>query len=242
MLLQRFMHMSDTTEYTLDSSKLYKYHNKYTHRVIISLPGVEMLRSVKSSSGYKLSLERPIFTRTLIGRWSTVKEVLEIRGQLDNANSYYEFLKYTEQHSIQFFKKIYYGWLILYSNDPTELDIIVSNFFSSSNVRKTYTLDLEKTDNSVVLQVNPTYDYRIFMKAGKVEAKTVFDFVYNYKCKPSPSFSKSIWHVKKNSVSSSGSMYIQSNFFIDIKDESTLTVMSLMLPETIGKVATIVKR
>lgn len=232
-------------DYKLETSRFFKYHNKYQYRAIVNLPGIEFCRRMNSHNDYDANLSRHTYIGTFLSHikrdpWVLVRDVLAQRGHLDNVKAYRDWLEHSENSKLQYFKKIYHGSLVVYASDHKCLDEL-DKFFNKDYIRKTYTLDATKDDSSVIYQVKPTHEYRVHMKSTSYDLKTLLTFVDQYECKLSPSFTYVI-NSRRQDLSKAPKIYIQSNFFIDVKDEQTITVMTLIIPELVHKVSTIEKR
>ena len=213
------------------------YYKKYKYRAKFNIVGVDRTRCLNTISEYKLRLNQDIrFYKKQ--RWPD-KRLESI--DLDKIEKFLNWKHQLKKDNNKLMFRLEFNTCVIYANDTSNFDGLNSfidhvEFFEA---------DISIPQGVKYFGREPKHNYRVYLKPKRVSVdfkKTLIELETRYKNTSNQLYfcdSLDKW-LSLNHLGNYS--YIRSNFFIEYDNESTLTLLSLMVGESFNMIYKCIKK
>lgn len=233
-----------------DKRRYSLYFDKFRYRACVRFPGIHYFRYIKNNLEYNQRLEDivsvwPTFIsdnpKNNFNNYVVLSDLLINKYQSD-LKKYENFVSWRNQYGDKI--KVYTrrDYLDIYFDDPESFRSLIQ-FCPDHQPDLRYIVINPDLKRNVIYHINPTHQYRLFFKLSRLPKSEIANFkamFTQYDCRMSPSLKREIYFRKIHSRSDY--LLLLDQHFVDIKDDSLITVWALHYPNIVRKVVNIEKR
>lgn len=233
-----------------DKRRYSLYFDKFRYRASVCFPGIHYFRYEKNTLEFNKRLEDIVSVwptyisdkpKNSLNNYVVLSELLTSKYQSD-LKIYESFVAWRNQYSTKIKVCIRRDHLDIYFDEPEPFRSFVQ-FCPDHRPDLRYIVVNPDLKRDVIYHINPTHQYRLFFKLHKMPKTELANFkamFTQYDCKMSPGLKREIYSRKFHSHS--GYLLILDQHFVDIQDDSLITVWALRYPNLVRKVVNIEKR